>query len=138
MNYINKYLKYLKNSLIDNYFSIKGRASVIEYRIFISYVFLLLLVTIFYGIEVEDNIFEGSIIISIAYVFVIAIPLITITIRRLHDLNFPTGSIFILLIIQAFGPLNYEYIGDIIGVGLLLIFKGKKDENDYGNAFKPE
>ena len=138
MNYIKKYFKYLKNSLIDNYFSIKGRASVNEYRIFISYVLIVGAISVFYGLDVEDNIFDVNMIVSIGYIFIIAIPLIAISIRRLHDLNFPTGSIFILLIIQAFEPVNYEYIGDFIGVGLLLIIKGKDNENEYGKAFKPE
>jgi len=141
MSLIEKYLYYLKNSLYSNYFSIKGRASVYEYRIFISYVLLIVIIPLLieetiFDFMYEENIFDQNISLWLSYIFLIAIPLITITIRRLHDLNLPTASIFLVFMVQAFELPNLESVGDIAVVTSLCFIKGKIENNKFGEVFK--
>jgi len=114
------YLKALKN-----YTNFKGRADRKEYWIFfLINVMISIILTVIdnnFGLIIDRDMGLG--LLSLIYSFVVALPVITVGVRRLHDIGKSGKWIFI-----AFVPI-------IGGFWLLFLFasKGEEGANQYGN-----
>jgi uncharacterized membrane protein YhaH (DUF805 family) len=135
------------------YFVIDGRASRSEYWWFLLFasfspLLLIVLIAFLFSGEKSENFY--SIIILIFYLPVLA-PWITVSIRRLHDLD-KSGKIFIpyivletIITIDTYFPgLNFkllmilEFISVVLMVYFFIIFmfKGSNKKNKYGSPIK--
>ena len=108
------------NSITKKYFEINGRANRKEYINFILLysVFTIIIFIPFFLISESVSIHIISVVIDIVGIY-IAIPCITITIRRLHDLNVNGKWV---LFYSLFSPLLFT----------LCFFKGTPNTNKYG------
>lgn len=121
----------LISHLFRNFFNIKGRASRLEYWIFVfifpSTLYLTIVIIIsmlVLVLNVEQIVFVFIFISMIAFV-IFLIGNFFISIRRLHDFN-RSGWWFLIL--------HFVPIFNLIMVLALLFIKGKVEPNDYGEA----
>ncbi len=138
----------LINSITKKYFQFSGRANRKEYIVFTVFFFLLckfLELFVFSDLVNSDirsmNFYEieSYIYIALFFVLFLFIPSLSITVRRLHDLNFNGWwLLFIYLLTMLYIIFFKQYIflfGYIIDTPLL-IFKGTSGTNKY--AEEPE
>jgi len=109
-------MKWFLKALI-HYFDFSGRASRKEYWMFILfyYVFVILVAILDYILETEGEFY-------IIYSWVMFIPGLAVSVRRLHDVG-KSGSMLIIIIIQIVG---------VIWLLVLLVTDSVPSENQYG------
>lgn len=128
-------LKFFIDSISKKYFKINSRSSRKEYIYFI----------LFYGITsfLLKILYSVTLLEFIKYIIqifgiILFIPSVTLTIRRLHDLNFSGYfNLLIIPIILLIKNNQYTNIGIILGLlaGLILVcIKGTSGNNKYGSA----
>ena len=138
----------LINCFTKKYFQFKGRANRKEYIVFSVF---FLLIAKFLGLFIPDNFMSSNgdsidfskieypVYIILFFVLFLAIPSLSLTIRRLHDLNFSGWwTLFIFFICILIIPLYSILLGGDINIVTyiidipLFIFKGTSGTNNYG------
>lgn len=138
----------LFNSLTKKYFQFSGRANRKEYIVFTVFFFLLckfLELFVFSDLVNSDirsmNFYEieSYIYIALFFVLFLFIPSLSITVRRLHDLNLNGWWVlFIYLLTMLYIIFFKQYVflfGYIIDTPLLIL-KGTSGTNKYGEPPK--
>lgn len=128
-------------AITKKYFQLKGRANRKEYVIFVAIYFILESIIDITELTIKQDLLKMFITITIIAVLAyLAIPSITIIVRRLHDLNLSGFWIFLdIPIIMILYLLKHQNIGITVSwiVSLiLLLFKGTKGTNKYGEEPK--
>lgn len=128
-------------AITKKYFQLKGRANRKEYVIFVAIYFILESIIDITELTIKQDLLKMFITITIITVLAyLAIPSITIIVRRLHDLNLSGFWIFLdIPIIMILYLLKHQNIGITVSwiVSLiLLLFKGTKGTNKYGEEPK--
>ena len=131
------FFQLIKNTFTKKYFQLAGRASRKEYLNFNIFVFLLsYLINLLITFIKYDIISLVLSIISFFFLIYIAVPAITITIRRIHDLNLNTFfgiiDIPILIVLYLKGYYNVATIFSVFTRLLLILLKGTPTTNKYG------
>lgn len=114
-------------SCLDNYATMQGRAPRSEYWWFVLfYVLLLFVVTILFAVigAFLGGVAGATLAASIGYVLVILmffVPMICVTVRRLHDTGH-CGIWYFISLVPLIGPLWFLY----------LMVKDSDYENEYG------
>ena len=132
---MSKFFQLIIDCFTKKYFQLRSRASRKEYCafIFFSVVCDLLIKTLFFFSH------TGFIVISFLYLVFIFIPALTITVRRLHDVNLSGYWNFIIIPISCCFTID-KYKNIPLIAGLILIFftlslifkKGTPTTNKYG------
>ena len=128
-------------AITKKYFQLKGRANRKEYVIFVAIYFILESIMDITELTIKQDLLKMFITITIITVLAyLAIPSITIIVRRLHDLNLSGFWIFLdIPIIMILYLLKHQNIGitvSWIASLILLLFKGTKGTNKYGEEPK--
>jgi len=131
------FFQLIKNTFTKKYFQLAGRASRKEYLSFNIFVFLLsYLINLLITFIKHDIISLVLSIISFFFLIYIAVPAITITIRRIHDINLNTFfgiiDIPILIVFYLKGYYNVATIFSVFTRLLLILLKGTPTTNKYG------
>ena len=130
-----KFLQLIIDSFTKKYFQLRSRASRKEYCAFIFFsIFCDLLIKTLFFLS-----YKVFIVISFLYLVFIFIPALTITVRRLHDLNLSGYWNFMIIPISCCLAIDkYKNISLIAGIIiiiftlLLMFFKGTSTSNKYG------
>lgn len=115
-------------------FNFKGRSNRGEYWIFILYIYL-----IYFGSFILATINEGFIVFAFIWGLLNSITCLSLTIRRLHDLNLSGWFLLIPMLISGVGSAaGGQSIPAIVFIGMkiLYMFRGFKGKNIYGPDLK--
>lgn len=132
---MSKYFQLIIDCFTKKYFQLRSRASRKEYCTFILFSILcdLLIKTLFFFSYTQ------FIVISCLYLIFIFIPALTVTVRRLHDLNLSGYWNFMIIPISCCLTINkYKNISLVAGLILILFtlslifIKGTPSTNRYG------
>ena len=137
----------LFNSLTKKYFQFSGRTNRREYIVFTIFFFFLFEFLTLFPSKDYSNINKNSIIFSeielcvyilLFFILFSIIPSISITVRRLHDLNYSGWWVWLICLLNILIFIFFErytflfgYIGYIIDAPLF-IFRGNNGANRYG------
>jgi uncharacterized membrane protein YhaH (DUF805 family) len=120
-------IKILYDSLTKKYFQFSGRASRKEYWILYLFTFCITYSLVF---------FKSNQFVMLALFLIFCIPYITVSIRRLHDLNLNGFlELLILILMYIFLLIKFTQLANIISLfyGFILgIVKGTPTTNKYG------
>ena len=112
------YLKVLKQ-----YTNFKGRATRKEYWMFTLFntIFLIIAITLdnIFKITISDDFFYGP--FYILYALAVFIPVLAVSVRRLHDIG-KSGWYYLIILIPLAGPIWFL---------VLMVTESQPDENEY-------
>ncbi|MBO9428748.1 DUF805 domain-containing protein [Sulfitobacter sp. R18_1] len=136
----------LKSSLKDNYFSFSGRASRSEYwKLHLCYIVINVIMGAFiaaFGTSMASpNAIGGAVFITMLFVSAyFFIPLISVSVRRLHDLELSgwwslvPAIIGALLFVRVYASILWSVSLCLCIAWLILAFiRGTHGENEYGD-----
>jgi len=129
-------IKLLKSSLTTKYFQFSGRASRKEYWTIYLLVSLACYI-VFFIIKNHDILGLRIVCLSVFILFFIGIPSISVTVRRLHDINFSGWWFLTIIFFEVWGNdfFNNSMKGFVITIipGIIVGFiKGTPTTNKYG------
>lgn len=104
----------------NKFANFSGRATRSEYGIWLFFMFLMFIVVSLFAYSINDNLIRA--LDFQIFIFLLFIPLQAVTVRRIRDLGFNGGYIFLNFI---------PYINFLL-VLVLLIVKGENKKNAYG------
>jgi len=105
----------------NKYANFSGRATRSEYGFWVLFVFLLFLAVPYFA-HFTNNFLVKALLSTKALTFLVFIPINAVTVRRIRDLGFNGGFVF----------LNFIPYVNFLLVICLLIIKGEDKRNAYG------
>ena len=111
----------------NRFANFSGRATRNEYGSWVFFMFLMLIVVSLFAYFIDDNLVRA--LNFQILIFLLFIPIQAVTVRRIRDLGFNGGYIF----------LNFIPYVNFLLILSLLILKGEDKKNAYGeNPYAPE
>jgi uncharacterized membrane protein YhaH (DUF805 family) len=122
-----KFIDAVTICLMDKYFKFSGRAQLSEYWWFTLFTFIIFFLAVI--LDVLPNQTKATILFSAAIKLLLFIPIIAVTVRRLHDTD-KSGWYYLIVLIP------------FVGIFILMYFctlKGTEGPNRFGpDPLKPE